>query len=93
MGLGLEVNTQILNQRAAQAVLELRSALDKHEAIAAWLANHPVVDAVDPLTEPEFGYDVDEAYAIRMYFEGVENIRVTNTNLTSVGRKFTGLEP
>ncbi|AWN05184.1 hypothetical protein SEA_HOTFRIES_16 [Streptomyces phage HotFries] len=92
MGLGLSVDQSTFNMKAAQAVLELRAALDKHEAIAAWLANHPVVDAVDPLVT-EFGYNADDAYAIRLYFEGVENIRVTNSNLTSVGRKFTGLEP
>lgn len=91
MGLGLEVNKQILDMKAAQAVLEMRSALDKTEAIAAWLANHPVVDGTDPLIA-DFGYNADEAYALRMYFEGVENIRTTNPNLISVGRKMTGLE-
>lgn len=91
MGLGLTVDKPTLDMKAAQAVLELRSALDKHEAIAAWLANRPVVNGTDPL-ESEFGYNADEAYAIRLYFEGVENIRVSNSNLTTVGRKFTGLE-
>jgi hypothetical protein len=92
MGLGLEVNKGILDVKAAQAVLELRSALDKHEAIAAWLANHPVVEGVDPLTSAEFGYNADEAYAIRLYFEGVDALRVNNPNLIAVGRKMTGLE-
>jgi hypothetical protein len=91
MGLGLNVDKPTFDMKAAQAVLELRSALDKHEAIAAWLVNRPVADGVDPLVS-EFGYDADEAYAIRLYFEGVENIRVSNSNLTTVGRKFTGLE-
>jgi hypothetical protein len=91
MSLGLDVSKPVLDQKAAQAVLELRSALDKHETIAAWLANHPVVDAVDPLIE-EFGYTADEAYALRYYFEGVENIRAANANLISTGRKMTGLE-
>lgn len=91
MGLGLNVDKPTFDMKAAQAVLELRSALNKHEAIASWLANHPIVDAVDPLVT-EFGYNADEAYAIRLYFEGVENLRVNNTNLTSVGRKMTGLE-
>lgn len=92
MGLGLEVTKQSLDMSAAQAVLDLRRALDKHESIAAWLANHPVIDGTDPLTTDPFGYTADEAYAIRMYFEGVENIRVDNPNLISVGRKMTGLE-
>jgi hypothetical protein len=91
MGLGLEVSKQSLDMTAAQAVLDLRRALDKHESIASWLSNQPVVDGVDPLIE-QFGYSVDEAYALRMYFEGVENIRVNNPSLISVGRKMTGLE-
>jgi len=92
MGLGLEVNKPVLDMKAAQAVLELRSALDKHEAIAAWLANHPVVDGTDPLTTGDFNYTADEAYALRLYFEGVDGIRVNNPNLISTGRKMTGLE-
>jgi hypothetical protein len=91
MGLGLEVTKQGLDMAAAQAVLDLRRALDKHESIAAWLANHPKTEANEPLVT-EFGYDEDEAYALRLYFEGVENIRVTNPNLIAVGRKMTGLE-
>lgn len=91
MGLGLEVSKQVLDMKAAQAVLELRSALDKHEAIAAWLANHPVVDGVDPLAA-DFGYNADEVYALRMYFEGEDGIRVANPTLISTGRKMTGLE-
>ncbi|QZE10592.1 hypothetical protein SEA_BILO_17 [Streptomyces phage Bilo] len=91
MGLGLEVSKPVLDMTVAQAVLELRRALDKHEAIAAWLANHPVTNGVDPLTE-DFGYTVDEAYVLRFYFEGVDAIRVANPNLISTGRKMTGLE-
>ena len=91
MGLGLEVTKQVLDMKAAQAVLELRSALDKTEAITAWLANHPVVEGTDPLIA-DFGYTTDEAYALRMYFEGVDAIRVNNPNLISTGRKMTGLE-
>lgn len=92
MGLGLEVNKTILDNKAAEAVLQLRSGLDKHESIAAWLANHPIVDSVDPLTVEPFGYTADEAYALRFYFEGVDAIRVNNPNLIATGRKMTGLE-
>lgn len=91
MGLGLEVNKNVLDMKAAQAVLELRSALDKTEAIAKWLANHPVVDTVDPLVV-DFGYTADEAYALRSYFESVDSIRTGNSNLIDIGRKMTGLE-
>ncbi len=92
MGLGLEVTKPVLDMTAATAVLDLRKALDKHEAIATWLANHPVVEGVDPLTSDPYNYTTDEAYALRLYFEGVEAIRVANPTLISVGRKMTGLE-
>ena len=92
MGIGLNVDKPTLDMNAAQAVIELRSALNKHEAIAAWLANHPVIDGTDPLIA-EFGYTTDEAYILRMYFEGVDAIRVANPNLISTGRKMTGLQP
>lgn len=91
MGLGLEVSKPVLDMKAAQAVLGLRSALDSHETIAAWLANHPVVSGTDPLIA-DFGYNTDEAYVLRFYFEGVEAIRTANPNLISTGRKMTGLE-
>lgn len=91
MALGLEVNKQILNVKAAQAVLELRSALDKTEALAKWLVNHPVIDAVDPLVA-DYEYTADEAYVLRFYFESVDAIRINNPNLIDVGRKMTGLE-
>jgi hypothetical protein len=91
MGLGLEVSKQGLDMSVAQAVLDLRRALDKHESIAAWLANHPKTETNEPLVS-EFGYTDDEAYALRMYFEGVDAIRINNPNLIAVGRKMTGLE-
>lgn len=91
MALGLEVTKTVLNTKAAQAVMELRSALDRTEAIAVWLANHPVINGVDPLIS-DFEYNADEAYALRLYFEGVDAIRIANPNLISVGRKMTGLE-
>lgn len=92
MGLGLDVSKPVLDMSVAQAVLELRRALDKHEGIAAWLANHPVIDGTDPLTTDPFGYTADEAYVLRVYFEGVDAIRVANPNLIATGRKMTGLE-
>lgn len=91
MGIGLDVNKQVLDMKAAQAVLELRAALDKTEAIAKWLANHPVVSGTDPLIA-DFGYTADEAYVLRLYFESVDGIRTNNSNLIDTGRKMTGLE-
>lgn len=92
MTLGIEVTPQMLNAKAAQAVIAVRTALEKVETIQAWLANQPVVDNVDPLTEAPFNYTVDEAYAMRLYFGTVDNIRTSNPSISDAGRKMTGLE-
>lgn len=92
MTLGIEVTKQMLDGKVAQAVIAVRSALEKAEAIQAWLANHPVVDNVDPLTQDPYGYTEDEAYAMRLYFGTVDTIRTGNANISDIGRKMTGLE-
>lgn len=92
MSLGIEVNKQMLDSKIAQAVLAVRSALEKVETVQAWLANQPVVDGADPLTEMPYNYTEDEAYAIRLYFGSVDSIRTGNQNIADIGRKMTGLE-
>jgi len=91
MSIGLEVDKGSLDNKTAQAVLEMRNAFEKVESIAKWLANNPVINTVDPLIEV-YGYNVDEAYVLRFYFEGVDALRVNNLNLLETGRKMTGLE-
>lgn len=91
MTLGLDVNKQSLDAKAAQAVLALRDALDKIESISAWLANTPVVENVDPLIAV-FGYTDDEAYALRLFFGNIAALRTANQSTIDVGRKMTGLE-
>lgn len=92
MTLGFDVTKQMLDQKAAQAVIAVRAALERVEAIQSWLANHPVVDNVDPLTAEPFSYSADEAYALRLYFGTVDGIRTSNQTISDVGRKMTGLE-
>lgn len=91
MSLGIEVSKAVLDSKAARAVLDMRSAMERTESIAKWLANHPVVETVDPLIA-DFGYSSDEAYALRYYFESFDAIRTANTTLIDIGRKMTGLE-
>lgn len=91
MSLGYEVNKQVLDAKLAQASLMVRHAFDQVESVAKWLINHPVANAVDPLVE-EFGYSVDEAYAVRIYFETLDGVRTANTSTFDTGRKMTGLE-
>lgn len=92
MALGVEVTKASLDLKAAQAVLKMRSALYHTETVAKWLASYPVVGGIDPLTQEPFGYNADEAYALRFYFEGVDAFRIGNINLLEAGRKMTGLE-
>lgn len=90
MALGFEITKPILDQKAAEAVLAVRKALDKVENVAKWLSNHPNGET-DPLVT-DFGYTLDEAYALRLYFETVDSIRVNNVAISDIGRKMTGLE-
>lgn len=92
MALGYDVNKGTLDMKAAQAVLSLRSAFDQIENIAKFLANHPIVNTVDPLAGEPFGYTTDEAYALRLYFDNFDMVRTANATTFDVGRKMTGLE-
>lgn len=91
MALGYEVTKPVFDTKVAEAVVAVREALEKVEAIAKWLNNHPGAGEEDPLVQ-DFGYNTDEAYAVRLYFETVDTIRTNNQNIADVGRKMTGLE-
>lgn len=90
--LGLEVNKTSLDTKFAQTALKLRSAFDQVETVAKWLANHPVVNSVDPLTEEPYNYTADEAYVVRVYFETFDAIRADQAVTFDYARKMTGLE-
>jgi len=91
MALGYNVDKGTLDMKAASTVLQLRQAFDNVEAIAAWLDNHPSVGAEDPLIT-DFGYNSDEAYVLRSFFETMESVRTSNASMFEIGRKMTGLE-
>lgn len=90
MSLGYKVDKNILDMKAAQAVLILRQAFDQVEIIAKWLTNHPN-SGTDPLVT-EFSYTADEAYALRVFFETFDGIRTANQTTFDIGRKMSGLE-
>jgi len=92
MAIGLAVDKQTLDVKAARAVLRLRESLEDVETIAVWLGNHPVDAGNDPLMADPFGYDADEAYALRFFFETFAAVRNANENAFNAGRKLTGLE-
>lgn len=92
MVLGYEVNSSVLNSKVAEAVIDLREAFENVETIAKWLTNHPNVEGSDPLTSAPFNYTADEAYALRVYFENFETVRIANAANFDIGRKMTGLE-
>lgn len=92
--LGYEVNKSIIDAKSAEAVLSIRSAFDQVETFSKWLANNPN-PGPDSTTDPlvvTYEYTADEAYALRLYFETLENLRTTNSSTFDVGRKMTGLE-
>lgn len=91
--LGYVVNKGILDSACGEAVINLRNAFDEVEIIAKWLADHPIVNSVDPLTnDPTFGgYTADEAASMRSYFENMESVRTANQTTFDTGRKMSGL--
>jgi hypothetical protein len=76
--------------KAVQAVQSLRLAFEQIETFSTWLGNNPVVDNVDPLVTV-YNFSADEAYALRFYFENMENVRTSNEAAFDIGRKITGL--
>lgn len=88
--LGYEINKSILDGKSAEAVVGLRMAFAKIETINAWLDNNPSDNENDPLVT-DFQYTADEAYALRLYFQTFDQIRVSNQNIFDVGRKISGL--
>lgn len=91
MSLGYEVTKPVLDQKVAQAALVLRDAFERIETITKWLANHPKDGANEPLVIT-YEYTADEAYAMRLFFETFDAVRVANSSTFDVGRKMTGLE-
>lgn len=89
--LGYYVDVSTINQAAAQCALSMRNAFQAVDMMNGWLADHPVVSGTDPLVAT-FGYSVDEAYAIRLYFQSMGTLRSQNQSIFDIGRKFTGLQ-
>lgn len=90
MALGYEVNKGILDMKSAQAVIKLRDAFEQIEGIAKWLANQP--NGVEEPLVVKYGYTLDEAYALRLFFETFNTVRISNAATFDVGRQMTGLE-
>jgi len=92
--LGYPVDPNSLNMKASQIALSLRTVFAQVDSFAGWLANHPVVNNVDPLTAEPYNFTQDEAYLLRVYFEGWQNFAVSQSGqeLFTNGRKLTGLE-
>lgn len=90
--LGIEVNRNVLNTKVAQAIVGLREAFEEVETINKWLTNHSPIEGTDPLTLGEYGFTDDEVYALRVYFETFDAVRIANASTFDTGRKMTGLE-
>ena len=87
---GFQVGKDLLDQKAGEAVLALRSAFARAETVAAWLADTPVTSEGDPLIT-EFGYSADEAYLLRSTFQELGDVAENTAPIMVVARKLTGL--
>lgn len=87
---GYNIDQTLVTSKAMQAVHSLRTSFELVETYAAWLANIPVVNDVDPLIAV-YGFTTDEAYTMRFFFETMENVRTSNETAFDIGRKITGL--
>lgn len=88
---GIGVNRTSIDARTSEAIITLRSAFEKIQNVTKFLSNIPVVGGVDPLVDV-YGYTTDEAYAIRVAFEGFDAGRIGLAYSFDVGSKLTGLE-
>lgn len=88
---GIEVSRQGIDSKVGDALLQLRSALDKSYSVNQFFVNNPVVNGEDPLVTV-YGYDEDEAYLLRLVFEGIAAIKASSSALEENARKLTGLE-
>lgn len=93
---GIEVNRQMLDFKLAEAMLAIRHAFEKVEILQQWMTNHPA-PGPDLLSTPiaeggQFGYTVDEAYAIRLVCQNFNAMRLNNASDFAVATQLTGLE-
>lgn len=88
---GYPVSKAQLDQTVGSNVVNLRDALNQARIIKSWLDLHSVDEEL--LTKPEeeggFGYTADEAYALRVLYEGI--VALDTTALAEKGKQFTGL--
>lgn len=87
---GIAVTRAVMDVRLGESALSLRDAFSKVDNIYYWLQNNPN-GGTDPLVT-EFGYTADEAYLVRVTFEGLKNLKTNNDSLLGNLRKLTGLE-
>jgi len=91
---GYDVTRPQLDQEVGSNIVALRSSLDKSRTIKDWLDLHPS-DAAEgdlltmPVEDGGFGYSPDDAYALRLLYEGIVNL--DTEGLSELGKKFTGL--
>lgn len=89
---GIEVSRQAIDAKVGDALLQLRSALDKSYSVAKFFENNPIPEGgIDPLIEI-YGYDDDEAYLLRLVFQNIAQIKSDSATLEENARKLTGLE-
>ena len=88
---GVYVGREVIDQKVGQAILHLRFAFEEISHINDFLSNNPSVNNVDPLTGT-FNYTADEAYALRLVFQTLNQVHTDQAAIFATASKFTGLE-
>ena len=86
-----EVTKQVVEAKAAEAILLLRHAFGKVKVFRDWLADNPGYDA-DSYLVKELGFDEGMAYSLHLVFDELDSARIDLAPTMAVARKFTALE-
>lgn len=91
---GFTVSRELLDMKAGEAVLHIREAFENADIVNSFLkqnpSNGPDGDLLTkPVEDGGFGYTADEAYLIRVVFEGFDALNVEP--ILEMGSKLTGL--
>lgn len=91
---GFEVSRELIDMKAGEAVVRIREAFKEAEIVNGYLQQYPSnAPGGDKLTlsreEGGYGYTPDEAYLLRVVFEGFHTLNVEP--ILEQGKKLTGL--
>lgn len=92
MTVGNEVNKGIFDYKLFTAIVELRTAFEKIDALAAFLAVNPRPQGQPDPLDAKFSYTPAESYLARNTVESLQAARVSLDGVFNDARQITGLE-